>query len=96
VLAAVRSQRMLPSAVSMPSYLGHPELNELFTLQNGLLDLKTGQLLPHTPDYFDMVLLPYKYDPAATCPFFMANLDRMLADKPEVIPFLKDYFGWVL
>jgi putative DNA primase/helicase len=96
VLAAVRSQQMLPSVVSMPSHLKDTKLDELITLQNGLLDLKTGQLLPHTLDYFDMVLLPYKYDPEATCPFFMANLHRMFADKPDVIPFLQEYFGWVL
>jgi P4 family phage/plasmid primase-like protien len=87
---------MLPSAVIMPSHLKHPELDELITLKNGLLDLKTGRLLPHTSDYFDMVLLPYRYDEQATCPFFMANLDRMFADKPTVIPFLQEYFGWVL
>jgi P4 family phage/plasmid primase-like protien len=96
VMAAVKSQQLLHSTVNMPSYKDRPDLNELITLENGLLDLKTGRLLPHTPDYFDLVLLPYKYDPAATCPFFMDNLNRMFADKPDVIPFLQEYFGWVL
>lgn len=42
----------------------------LVPVLNGVVDLRTGQLLPHSPEY----LLPYKlnviYDPSAECPAY--------------------------
>lgn len=42
----------------------------LVPVLNGVVDLRTGQLLPHSPEY----LLPYKlsitYDPSAECPTY--------------------------
>jgi putative DNA primase/helicase len=37
-------------------------------LQNGVLDLTTRKLLPHSPADLDFIQLPIKYDPHATCP----------------------------
>lgn len=39
----------------------------LLPLQNGVLELATGQLLSHSPGYRLTCQLPYDYDPAATC-----------------------------
>lgn len=38
----------------------------LVPLRNGLLELKTRQLLPHSPEYGNRWSLPYDYDPEAT------------------------------
>ena len=52
--------------------LGVPELQDLcpdvINLKNGLFDLSTGELLPHTPDHLSSVQIQIEYDPTATCP----------------------------
>jgi P4 family phage/plasmid primase-like protien len=40
---------------------------DTLNLQNGLLDLATHTLRPHTPDHRSPVQLPVVYDPEATC-----------------------------
>jgi P4 family phage/plasmid primase-like protien len=37
-------------------------------IRNGILDIESGRLRPHTPDFFSPVQLPVKYDPDAKCP----------------------------
>ena len=41
----------------------------------GLLDVQTGELLPHSPDWLSSLQIPIDYDPTAECP----NIDRLLA-----------------
>ena len=41
---------------------------DILNLQNGLLDVRTGVLKPHTPDHLSAVQIPVTYDPAAVCP----------------------------
>lgn len=38
--------------------------------KNGLLNLETGDLLPHTPDYMDTFQIQYDWDPTATAPTY--------------------------
>ena len=50
-----------------------PQLQErpplgCLNLKNGLLDLDTGELLRHSPEFLSSVQLPVAYDPGATCP----------------------------
>jgi P4 family phage/plasmid primase-like protien len=40
----------------------------IINLQNGLFNLKTGQLEPHSPDYISIIQLPITYDSDAECP----------------------------
>jgi putative DNA primase/helicase len=44
-----------------------PPLNRV-NLKNGILDLDTGKLLEHSPDFVSPIQLPVVYDPDATCP----------------------------
>ena len=43
-------------------------------MANGLLDLETRTLLPHTPAFFTTDSLGFSYDPDATCPEWEAFL----------------------
>ncbi|MFJ1547399.1 hypothetical protein [Streptomyces sp. NPDC088246] len=36
--------------------------------ENGLLRIRDRALLPHTPGFFDLVSVPFPYDPSATAP----------------------------
>lgn len=50
----------------LPERIEHPYLN----CRNGMVDLRTLELLPHDPSYLSGVQLPIEWDPAATCPTF--------------------------
>ncbi len=39
-------------------------------LENGILNIKTRELYPHDGSFSNLGVLPYKYDPEATCPFW--------------------------
>src|ERR1041384_6279582 len=52
--------------------LDAPELNprpsdNLINLENGLLNIWTGQLLPHSPEMLSTIRIPVRYDPQAKC-----------------------------
>lgn len=67
---------------------------EKINFLNGTLELKTGNLMRHSyQDYFRYVL-PYNYDPDATCQLFMKYLDRVLPDK-DTQKVLAEYTGWI-
>ena len=51
------------------------------------IDPATGeiQLVPHSPDHRKCHVLGFGYDPEATCPTFLAGLDRTLGDDPAKV-----------
>ncbi len=64
------------------------------TLQNGLYDLDAGKLIKHSRDIFTTNLLPYNYDPAATCPRFIQFLQEIFEDDQEKINFVQEAVGY--
>src|SRR5437667_10179004 len=50
-----------------PMLLDRPPMNRL-NLLNGIFNLETGELEPHSYKYLSAVQLPINYDPEATCP----------------------------
>ena len=56
---------------------------DIINVKNGLLNMKTGELLPHTPDYYSLNQLPIKYNPEAKAPKFEKFLNEVL--YPEQI-----------
>jgi putative DNA primase/helicase len=63
---------------------------------NGLLDLETRTLHPHTPAYFGHHLLPFEYDPKATCPRWMQFVGELWPDDPDSIEALQEVMGYLL
>ena len=53
--------------VDAPVLLERP-LRDAVNVLNGLLDVTTRKLMPHSPDFLSPVQLPMKFDPAARCP----------------------------
>jgi len=64
------------------------------TLQNGLYDLDEGKLIDHSRDIFTTNLLPYNYDPSATCPRFIQFLSEIFDDDQTKIDFVKEAVGY--
>ncbi len=55
----------------------------LVNLKNGLLNIYTKELIPHTPDFVSLVQFPVEYNPNATCPTWDVCLDNWMAGPEE-------------
>jgi putative DNA primase/helicase len=63
---------------------------------SGIIDLKTGELLPHSPGALMRKLAPVEFDPKAECPTFLKFLDRIFDGDAELIGFLQRMTGYCL
>jgi putative DNA primase/helicase len=66
----------------------------IVNVQNGLLNVITGELKPHNTDYFSTVQLAVNYLSNAKCPNFMKYLEHSY--YPEDIPLIQEMFGYFL
>ena len=65
----------------VPSHLLNSNAR-LINMKNGLLDIKTMELLPHDPKVYSTIQLPIEYDPnAAVTPIFDSYLDTLCGRK---------------
>lgn len=65
----------------------------LLNCLNGVVNLKTGELLPHDPKYLMTMMCPVIYDPEARCPAFMAALTKFQPD-PKKREYLQRQYGY--
>lgn len=63
-------------------------------LKNGVYDLNTNTLLPHSPDYKFTHQLPVLYDPEATCPKTLAFFSQIL--NPEQQKTVEEWLGYYI
>ncbi|CAM5427805.1 MULTISPECIES: phage/plasmid primase, P4 family [Streptomyces] len=93
-LAAAREVLQAHPAVHCTmSHFDRPEM--LLNVANGIVDLKTGDLLAHSRDLYLMQQSPVRYDPKATCPQFEAFLDSVMPD-PERRAYLARVVGYTI
>ena len=64
-------------------------------LLNGIYNISTGKLEPHTPDEIFINQIPVKYDPSAKCPNVNKFLSEVL-DSEEDITVLIEWMGYLL
>lgn len=69
-----------------------------FNVRNGLLQLSTGVLNPHTPDFVSLVQSPVFYDADATAPMWEACLDAWMKgpESEEKKRMLQQFAGYLL
>jgi P4 family phage/plasmid primase-like protien len=90
MLTAAESETGIPVLPSdMDTHL------DLLNVQNGTIDLQTGELKPHDRRNIITKLAPVRYDPKATCPTFLAFLERVVPDL-DVRAFLQRAVGYCL
>ena len=53
----------------------------VINVKNGLLDIMTDELKPHTTEYLSFVQFPLRYDPNATCPKIIKFLTQVLSKE---------------
>ncbi|MBK7203344.1 phage/plasmid primase, P4 family [Candidatus Amarolinea dominans] len=65
-------------------------------VQNGILDLRTGNLRAHDPGARLTKIAGAAYDPGATCPTWLGFLDRVFAHDQTLIDFVQRAAGYSL
>lgn len=80
----------------MVSYKVFDKQPFLFTCQNGTIDLSTQTFREHRREDYITKISPAVYDPAATCPQWIAFLKRIMQSHPELINYLQDLAGQCL
>ncbi|TWL77321.1 hypothetical protein CHCC15311_0001 [Bacillus licheniformis] len=73
----------------------------LLNCDNGVIDLKTGELLPHDRDLLFTKISPVSYQPDADCPNWKAFLESIFIDDQgtpnyEIIDFMQKAIGYSL
>jgi putative DNA primase/helicase len=73
------------------------DATQIISCANGLLDLPRRTLIGHTPSLFNLVSVPFDYDPEAPQPtIWLEFLDSLWSDDPDSIMLLQEFFGYLL
>lgn len=70
--------------------------DNLVIVQNGVLDLNSGALLPHDKSFFTTNILPYNYNIQARCPAWSDFMHNVFEGDQERIALLQEWFGYML
>lgn len=64
--------------------------------KNGLVDLRTGELIAHDPAAYCSKIAPVDYDPAATCPTWERFIAEITGNDADLAAFLRRAAGYTL
>ena len=97
VLAAIS---YLATHMRTPSWLQPDDCApnaELVSCKNGLLNIATRSLRPHTPTLFNTTSVPFDYEPGAPLPTrFLTFLNELWPDDQASKDALQEFFGYVI
>ncbi|BBM86655.1 phage/plasmid primase, P4 family [Candidatus Uabimicrobium amorphum] len=68
----------------------------LLNVENGTVNLKTGELQPHNPQDLITKKAPVHYDPEAPCPTWNKFLETVTSENEEIRKFLQSAVGYSL
>jgi putative DNA primase/helicase len=73
------------------------DMEDWLCLQNGMLNIDTGEFKPHAKDYYATIALDVEYNPKSTkdCSRWLQFLDETI-QTPDVIDFIQEFFGYCL
>ncbi len=76
--------------------LDAPELNpappeDVINVRNGLLNIWSGELYPHSPQLLSTIRVPIQYDPAARCHRIDDFIDQVF--PPDAVPLAWEVLG---
>jgi putative DNA primase/helicase len=96
VLDALKAAANLRARVAVPSWIRNdPDIcpTELIACTNGLLHIPSRRLLAHTPDFFNLVSVPFPYEASAPEPVeWLSFLTSLWGDDVEAIATLQENF----
>jgi putative DNA primase/helicase len=102
VIEAMQAIGYLSTDIDPPSWINLHSAAEsapaqTISCKNGLLDLSMRELHKHTPAFFNVVTVPFDYDPDASNPVaWLEFLESLWPDDPDSIALLQEYVGYVL
>ncbi|MFF8944297.1 phage/plasmid primase, P4 family [Streptomyces sp. NPDC014864] len=101
LLDALGAVTLLPTEVDAPVWIDRDREDAqdrcpIVACQNGLLRIRDRALLPHSPRFFNLVSVPYDYDPQATAPTWEHFLRQIWPTDPDAVNALQEWFGYVL
>lgn len=91
MLALAESEEILEAEVE--EFDADPRLLDV---TNGVVDLADGVHHSHSPQYCMTKVAGAAYNPFATCPTWLAHLERIFAGDGELIAFLQRLFGYAM
>lgn len=68
----------------------------ILNLKNGLYDIRTGELKPHTHEYISTIQLNVKYRPEAKGENFLKFINQALENNEEAIDLIQEITGYLL
>jgi len=68
----------------------------LFNVQNGTIDLRSGELHPHCAGDFITKISKVTYDPEAKCPTFDRFIDQITMGRQDLASYLQRVAGYIL
>lgn len=82
----------------VPDLILSDDKGDWFNVKNGIVQLSSGQLLPHTPDFVSLIQSPVIYDKDAKAPTWQASLDAWMhgPEGPEKMLMLQQFSGYLL
>jgi P4 family phage/plasmid primase-like protien len=80
----------------VPAEFFGADLTGYINFQNGVLNVKTKELLPHAATRGFRYVLPYAYDPTAKAPRFEQFLDEVVDGDQELRAVLEEFGGYCL
>ena len=97
LLEALSSIVILPDDTDQPGWFDRRESGTIIAANNGLLDLVLRNLHPPTPVYFNLVSVPFAYEPHAAEPRYWLNfLSTLWPHDANAINLLAEWFGYVI
>ena len=88
IVGYIRDEKYIDSIQFNPS-------PHLINLKNGVFNLDTSELMPHSPDYYFLYEIEIDYDPRANFSEFETFL-RQICNNDDEIRTLQEYMGYIL
>jgi putative DNA primase/helicase len=92
--AMVYMARHVPGVAVLPEQFDADPM--LLNVENGVIDLTTGDLLPHDQSLLMTKLAPATYDQKAEAPLFMKFMRRIFNDDQDLIRYVQKVMGYTL
>ena len=97
LLEALAAITILAADIDQPIWLDGRSTGTIVAVANGLLEVETRHLLPHSAQFFNHTAVPFDYEPNAPQPKrWLDFLDALWPDEPTAIDVLGEWFGYVI
>jgi P4 family phage/plasmid primase-like protien len=99
VIAATRNVVLtkVPNSVLEPCLISSGKTfdsSHVILFRNGMLNVLTGELVPHSNNLFTTATLSYGYTPHAQCDLWLSTIHQWLEEDDERIALLQEWFGY--